>query len=120
MLTAGEIEAMRDEIELTLPDTAIIYTPASTADGQGGYTQAFAASGTVACRMSPRTGQQGSEPGYAERSAAIGEWVATFPASTTLAESQRVAVGGTTYEVTRVRAPRSWQLSCRADLSKIT
>lgn len=120
MLTAGEIAAMREEIELTLPDTAIIYTATSAADGQGGHTETWAAAGTVDCRLSPRTQQQGSEPGYGERQAAVADWVITLPASTTLTESQRVEVGGTAFEVTRVKAPRSWQLSCRADLTKIT
>ena len=119
MLTAGELAAMQAEIELTLPDTAIIYTATSTSDGQGGNTQSWAASGTVACRLSPRS-TQGGEPGYADRQAAIADWVVTLPASTTLTEAQRVHVGGTAFEVTRVKAPRSWQLSCRADLSKIT
>lgn len=120
MLTDGEIAWMREELELAMPDEAIILTATDTSDGQGGNTQGWTAAGTVPCRLSPRVTQMGQEPGFGDRQAAVADWIVTLPAETALTEEQRLQVDTTVYDVTRVRAPRSWELSCRADLTKIT
>ena len=118
-LTSNEITSMRDELELTLVDTAVISRQSGTSDGQGGSTSSWAAFGTALCRVSPL--QAGMDEGArADRVSATSEYVITFAHGTDVTERDRVACLGVTYELTAVKAPRTWELSRRVRAKVIT
>ena len=118
-LSTGEILQARTELEQTLPGTAILQSRTTVADGQGGYTQTFAAASTVVCRLSP-TEMQGSEGELAGRVAEVSSWMLTLPAETAIDETYRVQYsGGATFEVVEVMTRTPWELSRRVRLMEV-
>lgn len=110
-LTDGEIAGLRDTIETeTLAGTAVVSRYMSVSDGQGGQTNSYSAFGTVSGHVSPLSG---SEAEIASRIAENSRWVITLPASCDVDEKDQVEIGGETFEVDTVRAPRTWQLATR-------
>lgn len=120
-LTAGEILQMRATVDDALPSAAVILRRTDASDGQGGYTQSFAAVGTVDCRLSPRSGgEAGGEEIHGDRMAYVSEWILTTPALTDIRPTDRVTVDGDrTYEVNALRARRSWELSTTVRVSEV-
>jgi head-tail adaptor len=119
MLTTADLTAMRTALEASLPDTATISRLTRTADGAGGYTEAWATTGSaVACRVSP-TGSQAAERQVAAKLAAVAPWTVTLPAETDVTTSDRILTGGRTLQVEAVMAPRSWEVSRRVMCQEI-
>ena len=88
---------------LALSDSATIIVGTVTSDSGGGATQAWAAIGSVDCRIDPLSGGRNGITGGAidERST----HVVTVPADTTVSVANRVAIAGRgTFEVTAVRS----------------
>lgn len=99
-----------------MPASGTIYSRSQADDGIGGRTQTYTASGTVDCRIDPLDTQSaGGEPVIADRLATTRQVVITIPAGTAIAATSRIASGGATYEVTNIRAPRSWELTRRVE-----
>ena len=116
-VTAAELAQMRADLEaMTLPGTAVVQALTRTTDGQGGYTEAWAASGTVACRLDNSGGNRRSV-----RAAEItfSGWVLTVPQSTGLTTANRVVTGGETYNVISVSDLGSWIACQRAEVQRI-
>jgi hypothetical protein len=115
LLTAGELAAMRATADAALPDTCTISRPALVSDGAGGQTSTYSqVGGTIACRLSPAgVGTQSDEMELADRDTSTTDWIVTLPAGTDVGEKDRVLTGGRTFEVTRVKAPMSWEISRR-------
>ncbi len=121
MLNEGELEAMRETVEGSLPDTCTIKRKAVTDDGQGGQTEAWSDLATgVACRLSPLSSQIDNEGEVEDRVATTKFRLVTLPASQDIKVEDRVIVGGQTLEVRGLRDPRSWQLSRRVECLEVT
>lgn len=115
MLSTTDLTSMRAVAEQALPGTAVINSGTLTSDGGGGYSEAFTASGTVACRVAPVTG---SERELGDRIAADAEYVITLPAETSVETDDRIVTGGVTYNVVAVR-DRSWEITRRVEVRKV-
>lgn len=120
LLTASDLTSMRSVLNESLPGTAILMARTQAGDGQGGYTDTYAASGTVACRLSPLPVVSGIEEPVGDRKATIAERVITLPAETSVPTTGRIQIGAETFQVTSVRAPRTWELSVRVHAYEIT
>ena len=107
---------MRDVAEQTLDGTAVIQARTYSSDGGGGGTSTWSASGTVACHISPITAD---EREIAERIAADAEWIVTLPAETSITTANRVVIASTTYNVEACRAPRTWEITRRAEVREV-
>lgn len=116
MLTPADITRMRATVEQALPGTAVIQSGTLTSDNGGGWTEAFTAAGTVACRVAPISGTEREIGG---RISAEAEYIVTLPAETTVAPDDRIVVGAITYNVVAVR-DRDWELSRRVEVRKVT
>lgn len=116
-LTDGELASMRTDLNVSLPGTAVISTPSRVADGQGGFTETFIASGTVSARLSPG-GTQGDEGEMAGRIAESSGWILTLPYHTTVTEVDRVTYDSVTYEVAEVLTRKPWEISRRVRLKE--
>jgi hypothetical protein len=122
LLPEAELAAMRTTLEETFPSTARILRQTFGSDGQGGQTTDWGtAIGTVACRISPLSGEEGDLPGRAGVEA-TSQWIATFPAGTDIHPLDFLEVtdpAGHTWALEVValrggdRSPRSWELSTR-------
>lgn len=121
LLTTADLDGMRTTLNQSLPDTCVIMRPAVTDDGQGGQTQAYAASGTVACRLSPHTSRQtGDEEVRGNRVAGVLERMITLPNATDVALTDQLHVGSQTFDVTAIHAPRSYEIDVRVDAIQVS
>lgn len=112
MLTATEIDRMRRDVTPSLPDTVVISRPAWTADGLGGSAAAWAAAGTVACRVEPLQTGEGEEVAGG-RAAGPAEYVVTVAHDQDVRGTDRLIYQGGTLEVTEVVTARSWDVHTR-------
>lgn len=119
MLTADELASMRDTLNDSLPDTAILQTRAWVSDGGGGGTTSWTASGTFDCRITPTGIGQGAEQELGNKIHPETEFIVTLPASVSVDNDQQIAIGGGTFTVTEVNEPRSWEISTRVQVKEI-
>lgn len=97
-LPADVVAAARVSVLASLTDTATVYSRARTADGFGDFTVAETSRGTFACRVaSPSVSEQRTS-----RVDVTVSHVVRFPAGTTIATTDRIAVGGRSLEVVGV------------------
>lgn len=115
MLTAAELTAMRTVEESVMSGTAIISRYALTADGMGGYSEAWTNVGTVACDLWP-IGQRG------ERERVTGaqmtqdvDWFITVPHDTEVTAKDRIVIDSRTFEVVFVPNDISWKTALRVE-----
>lgn len=116
MLSTRDIADMRTDAAEAMPETAVLQRVVRTADGQGGYTQAWTAAGTVSCRRAPHTQRIES---IGARFAADSDWVIVLPAGTGARAGDRLTISGTTYSAQGVEAPRSVQIVERVGASVV-
>jgi head-tail adaptor len=110
VLPAGELAAMRDELEGSyMPETVEIVRVFVAGDEQGGMVETEQTIGTVAGRIGP-LGSQPAEAEYAGRIGAAVGWRVTLPALVDVGARDRLRVAGRTFEVVGVLAPLSWEL----------
>lgn len=117
-LTAGELASARSTVNAYLASgTAVIYSPTRTADGQGGFTDSFAATGTATARVAAASVDQfgGQELQVGGRYMEIGSRVMTVPYNTTITTTNRVIFNSVTYEVVEVydRTPETLAVRVR-------
>lgn len=117
MLTAAELDEMRETLEDSLPDTAVIQTSGWVSDGGGGGTTSWTAAGTVPCRVAPLSGEERVEGARVDPDA---QYVFTFPWDASVTTDSQVVCSGGTFAVTAAREPRSWELSRRVEAKEIT
>lgn len=111
-LTAGELVSMRDTADtLGLPGTAVLLTPTFTNDGQGGQTASWGTAGTVAARIAFM--KDGAERNVGDRLTKVASWIVTLPASTSVAQTGRIVIDSTTYEVVEVLPRPAEEISRR-------
>lgn len=118
MLTASDLASMRETIEDSLPDTAVIKSRAWVSDGGGGGTTTYTPSGTVECRITPASVSPEAVKG--ERLHPDTEYVLTFPYDTAIATDSIIALDGRDYSVTAKREPRSWAVSLRVEAKEVS
>ncbi len=116
MLSGGQLAAMRAAAAGYLPDTCTIQRRTQTSDGGGGSTTAWAATQTVACRISPVAGGESSSTG--DRISDESTAVVTFGAGTDVKESDRLQVAGRTYDVTLVRTRGAYEITRRCEVKE--
>lgn len=117
-LSTAELVQMRHTADAYLAGTAVIHTATKASDGQGGYAWTYAATGTVAARLSPEM-LRGGEASVGSRVAEVSPWILTVPASTSIDEDDRVVYATVTYEVSEVMTWAPWEISRRARLMEV-
>ncbi len=112
LLSANELADIRSATELLLPQSVIISALTEVSEGQGGFTQSWAASGTVDCRL---VAKQGGERMLAGQIAATGSYMLTVPHDSTIAVDNRATVDGIAYRVLFIDAVKTWRAAIRCD-----
>lgn len=119
MLTTGELEAMRDTIDASLPDMATIQRATLTSDYMGGAQQAWKTlASNVPCRLSPNLARSGAEMVAGASLVARSDWLVTFTQGQDVTSGDRIRIGARTFEVTLAKA-RSWELSRRVQCMEV-
>lgn len=111
MLSAAELADMRTVQAEAMAGTAVISRKTLTTDGMGGFTETWAASGTVTCRVWPAT-ESGAESLIADRITESDAWVITVPYATDVTAKDRVVADGRTFEVVSAIA-HTWETARR-------
>ena len=118
MLSASELASLRATLTTSLPGTVTVTRSTATADGFGGQTEAWAAIGTVAARVSPYgNGQENITAGGV---VAVAPWTVTLPYGTSISERDRVTYAGQTLEVISTSSPRDWGTAVRCDCREVS
>jgi len=117
MLTAAELTDMRAVQVQALPSTAVIHRYSLTSDGMGGFDAAWAAVGTVACRLYPQNTRSMAENANGG-SQIISEtrWFVTLPYGTGVTAADRLKIGNRTWEIYQVNNTESWQTAVRCEV----
>lgn len=116
MLTAADLVSMRETLEDSLPDLAVIKTPSRVSDGGGGDTTTFTVSGTVPCRIMPVSGNERVE---GARLNADTEYLVTAPYDAAVDTDSVLEIDSRVFSVTAVGEPRSWAVSLRVEVKEI-
>ena len=115
MLTAAEIAAMQATQSVALPDTCTIKRRTLTSDGAGGYTESWSDQATgVACRIAPIRSLSDAEAAVGGALQGKSVWQLTLPAGQDIQHTDRVVVGGATYEVVSLGSEGAWETATRA------
>ena len=118
LLPDAEIDQMRETAEGAMPGTAVIQSRTYQSDGGGGGTTVWTPSGTAACAIAPILSLGGDENLTGGRITPNSDWIITLPAETSISAEHRVVTGGRTFEVTALRAPRTYELTRRVEANE--
>lgn len=110
LLSAATLAGLRATVTVgALTDSAQVQRLSQVSDGAGGFTDTYATSSTVACRVVRAGMASGSEAIYAERLGPRAPFVVYLAWDADVRESDRLVVtlptGVQTYEVVGVLAP---------------
>lgn len=115
MLPDAELAQIRSDLENTLPEAGTILTLTRTSDGQGGWSEAWGGTASVACRLDFIGGAE-SVTGNALIPYARA--IVTLPQATVITEQNRFSHSSGTYSVQAVNLG-SWLGVKRATLEKV-
>lgn len=117
LLSDAELAQIRADVALMLPDTCNILSPAGTADGYGGYTEAYGTvSAGVACRLDPI---QGNEQVAGAAPQDFYRYMLTLPYGTAITIANKVVISTVEYKVVSVDAGKSWDTSRRCVVERL-
>lgn len=117
MLSEGDLTGMRAVLADSLPDVCVIQTLGGTVDANGEGAASWTNAGTVACRIAPTAGD---ERLHSDRISEDADWIITLPAETAITPASRIVSAGVSFNVTAVRAPRSYEVSRRVEATEVT
>lgn len=118
MLTAAELAEMRSVQAEAMAGTCVVTRRTLASDGAGGYTETWAAVGTVAGRVWPAT-ESGAERLIADRITETDAWVITVPQGTDVLAKDRITEGGRTFEVVTALV-HTWETARRVVAVEVT
>lgn len=107
MLSSAELAAVRNVQASTMRDVAIVKRVTQTADGAGGFTEAWATAYTTVCRIAP-AGNRDLQT-LASRLNDKAAWRITVPQSTDVTEADRIEVGARSFEILQVLDGRTYE-----------
>ena len=117
LLSNGDLTWMRATQELAQPGTVVIERYTYTSDGQGGYSEVWAAVGTATGRIYPMVRRGAGEIVAGAQIISETSWFATFPVGTDVTAKDRLRYNSRTWEVMRVNNDEMWQTAVRCELS---
>lgn len=115
MLTASELDAMRDIEESVMPGTAYILSYGTASDGMGGFTETWGTVGTAICDLWQINRRGDREQVAGNQITSQGDWFVTVPWDTVIDARNRVEIAGKTFEVTFVPKDSTWQSALRVE-----
>lgn len=123
-LTAAELASIRSDVNQLMPDTCTIEQVTETQDAIGSPARSFSNRATgVACRLDAFSSitSVGKDFISSMKNYLIqeGQYILTLPYDTTVIESDRIVINGSTYEIAHIDEDKSWIVSKRLVLEKV-
>lgn len=110
LLTAGELDLMRQDSTAALPQTMNVLRLTAASDARGGQGQVYAlVHQNMPCRVAPNSTRNEAEREAAERLGIISPWIVTAAWDADVLMTDRLVIQGMTLEV-------AFMDSLRADL----
>jgi len=120
MLTANELTQLRNDVIETLPGTAVIKRAVTSVSDAGVPVQAFAAVGTVLCRVDPVPRSMDVRRGVlAEREATTTYFQLTVKWDADIVEGDQVVFASETLEITSLNDIQDDRIVKRAVVARI-
>jgi hypothetical protein len=119
ILTAGELAAMRDDIELLMPDLCQIITITNTADGEGGVTTSRATATAINCRLDSTQGITAGEQRTGGAIQAYQSYMMSLPYDAVVVPENEILHSGVNYAVKSINRGQSWKAVVRVELERI-
>jgi head-tail adaptor len=116
MLGTAALAWMRATQQRAMPGSVVIERRTLAADAMGGFTETWAAVGTVAGRIYPQDVRSVVEPIAGAQVTEKNRWFATMPAGTDVLASDRLLYASRTWEVMRVNNDEMWQTAVRCEV----
>lgn len=118
MLTSDQLDAMRETLEASLPETARIMRLSLVANGKGGQTEESDEVEEVAARLEPLN-ERREESTFGGRLGSVVAWIITLPYGTEIQQADQLVINGRTFEVTGVKGGRTYEISTRVECREI-
>lgn len=124
MLSAEQLNSIRETVGTSLPDRCAIVRNTRTQDAVGGWSDAWAdVAVSVPCRLgTASTRRQANEQLAAQQLHPDADWTVTMPADTDVTTDDRIRIdtlGGRLLEVLGVSGPRSWSAETVAGVREL-
>lgn len=119
LIEAGDLAWMQALQGAALPGSAILQRATMTPDGMGGYSESWAAVGTVAARVYTQASRALAEGEQGAQIVSETRWFVTLPVGTQVTAADRILAGGRLYQVTEVNNGQDWQTAVRCSVTKL-
>ena len=113
-VSANDLIRMREMQEQFLPQTGVIQRATLAPDGYGGYTETWAAVGTVSCRVYPRE-RETRERVTGGQVVSPTRWDVTAPYGTDVKAGDRWLIEERTFQVEGVNNGEGYQTAVRCE-----
>jgi SPP1 family predicted phage head-tail adaptor len=117
-VSAGELAQMRADQADYRPDTAVIQSRTVTVTDMGGQSETWTSAATVQCRLAPLVLNMGEVINAAQITSPTA-WVMTIVYDQAIDATERVVIGGDTYQVERVEDDHSHRTARRVYLRRL-
>lgn len=119
MIGQSDLAWMQGLQGAALPGSAILQRATMTPDGMGGFTEAWAAVGTVAARVYTQASRALAEGEQGAQIVSETRWFLTLPVGTQVTAADRITVSGVVFEVTEVNNAQDWRTAVRCSVTKL-
>lgn len=116
LLSSSDLAWMRDIQEQALPGSVVVQRKTYASDGMGGFSETWAAVGTVDGRIYPQRERGMAEGVAGAQVLSMTRWWATLPVGTDVLARDRLLYQSRTWEVVRVNNDEMWQTAVRCEL----
>lgn len=115
MLTATELADMQTVEESVMSSSAVIVRFGTASDGMGGFTETWAAVGTVDCDLWPINRNVREQPTDGGQIISRADWYITMPFDADVTAKDRVTIDSRTFEILFVPNDESWATAKRVE-----
>ena len=114
-IPVGELAELRADLETTFPATATRLVRTKIKDDRGGHVFTYSVVATYRCRLYQRRAITRDEEG---RLMVTQTWECLLPAETELESTDRLIIGGVTWEIDSIHQPRAEDLATKCNLTR--
>lgn len=120
LLGAADLSWMRDVQQQAMPNTSVvIYRMVATPDGMGGFSETWAAVGTVDGRIYSMNSRAFAEQDAGGQLVSTTRWYGTLPTGTDVTARDQLGANGRKWLVVSVNNDQDWQTACRCELQAL-
>src|SRR5690242_14496022 len=119
LLTAADTAYMQATQLEAMPGTVVIQRNTHASDGQGGYSDVWAAIGTAIGRIYPKSLAMGREAVTGAQVASLTQWYATLPVGTDVQAKDKLFYDSRTWEITTTNNSEMNKTAVRCEIESL-